>query len=116
MEDGPCTDARNSGTAAAIAYACLEGHIAVSNAGRPLVPAVVARHHERMTQSQTALTLPIIDLSALREGSAGRSRLAHQLDAACRRFGFFYLVGHGVSQELVASLMASSRSFFNGPA
>ncbi|MBL8269516.1 isopenicillin N synthase family dioxygenase [Steroidobacter sp.] len=59
--------------------------------------------------------LPIIDLALLREGPAAKQRLAEQLDAACRRFGFFYLVGHDVPIESVQVLMSTARHFFAGP-
>jgi isopenicillin N synthase-like dioxygenase len=61
------------------------------------------------------LQLPVIDLSSLRDGPVARRKLAEDLDAACRRFGFFYLVGHGVRTESVQSLMDSARRFFDSP-
>lgn len=68
-----------------------------------------------MTEISPGLSLPIIDLSPLREGQRERAQLARQLDLACKRFGFFYLVGHGISEERVASLMTSARQFFAAP-
>jgi polar amino acid transport system ATP-binding protein len=56
--------------------------------------------------------LPIIDLSLLRQGDVAREQLAAQLDFACREFGFFYLVGHGIDTARVDSLMSLSRQFF----
>jgi isopenicillin N synthase-like dioxygenase len=55
--------------------------------------------------------LPVIDLSPLRKGVGGE-RVALEIDAACRDTGFFYVVGHGVSPELVARLDRLSREFF----
>jgi polar amino acid transport system ATP-binding protein len=62
-----------------------------------------------------SLQLPVIDLSSLSDGPAARRKLAEDLDAACRRFGFFYLVGHGVPTDRVDSLMTSAREFFSSP-
>jgi polar amino acid transport system ATP-binding protein len=62
-----------------------------------------------------SLQLPVIDLSSLDNGPAARRQLAEDLDAACRRFGFFYLTGHGVRAERVQMLMDSAREFFNRP-
>lgn len=66
----------------------------------------------RMAQ---AASLPIIDLSPLQNGPNARAQLAAQLDAACSEFGFFYLVGHGISRQHIDSLMSSARQFFAGP-
>jgi isopenicillin N synthase-like dioxygenase len=61
------------------------------------------------------LQLPVIDLSSLREGPVARRKLAEDLDAACRRFGFFYLVGHGMRTDRVDAVMGSARAFFDRP-
>jgi len=50
--------------------------------------------------------LPVIDVSA------GVARVAADIDAACRDMGFFFVVGHGVSLELVGRLDSLSRAFF----
>ena len=60
-------------------------------------------------------TLPIIDVGALvdaRSSSAARAAVARELDAAARRFGFFYAVGHGVDAALVERLVQLGRLFF----
>ncbi|HEY0682193.1 MAG TPA: 2-oxoglutarate and iron-dependent oxygenase domain-containing protein [Steroidobacter sp.] len=64
---------------------------------------------------QPAPTLPIIDLSLLHQGARDRARVAEQLDSACKQFGFFYLVGHGVTEQSVRSLMSLARQFFATP-
>jgi isopenicillin N synthase-like dioxygenase len=51
--------------------------------------------------------LPIVDLGA---GGAVAA-----LDAACRRDGFFYLVGHGMPRAQVGELEARARAFFAEP-
>ncbi|MFC4313457.1 isopenicillin N synthase family dioxygenase [Steroidobacter flavus] len=62
-----------------------------------------------------SLQLPVVDLSSMHDGAAARLELARELDAACRQFGFFYLVGHGVQTRQVQALMASARAFFDAP-
>ncbi len=60
-------------------------------------------------------TLPVIDVAALvdaRSGQAARAVVARQLDAAARRFGFFYAVGHGVDAALVERVVHLARRFF----
>ena len=60
--------------------------------------------------------LPIIDLESSREGvETSLTRIAAQVGAACRDVGFFYVVNHGVDQELTAKTFAQSRDFFALP-
>ncbi|KAL6557299.1 hypothetical protein OROMI_017649 [Orobanche minor] len=51
--------------------------------------------------------LPIVDLDAPDRASTIRE--------ACVEYGFFYLVNHGVDQELVESVLEHSRKFFSLP-
>ncbi len=45
-------------------------------------------------------------------GAAERERVAAQIGQACREWGFFYIVGHGVDEELQQRLENLSRRFF----
>jgi isopenicillin N synthase-like dioxygenase len=56
--------------------------------------------------------LPIIDIHPLTLGAEGRSAVAAQLGQACREYGFFYIVGHGVHEGLQQRLEQLSRQFF----
>ena len=56
--------------------------------------------------------IPIIDISALVSGGSEREAVAAQLGLSCRQSGFFYIVGHGVDEELQARLVRLSREFF----
>lgn len=62
-------------------------------------------------------SLPVIDMQPLfsRQDQLGRSRVAKEIEAACRDTGFFYVAGHGVHPELIARLDAASRHFFMMP-
>jgi isopenicillin N synthase-like dioxygenase len=66
----------------------------------------------RVTPFRDKPRLPIIDLSLFELGDPWRDHLAAQLDWAASEFGCFYVVGHGVDQELVDSALAVSRRFF----
>ncbi|KAK9927614.1 hypothetical protein M0R45_024790 [Rubus argutus] len=57
-----------------------------------------------------ALKLPVIDLSASDCISS-----ANSIRQACIECGFFYLVNHGVEQELLAQVFHESRNFFSLP-
>jgi isopenicillin N synthase-like dioxygenase len=54
-------------------------------------------------------SIPIIDLSLPLHGPNG---YASQMREACRSSGFFYIINHGVDQELMAGVMEKSRDFF----
>jgi len=69
------------------------------------------------TSDQRALTLdetrlPVIDLSALRENDVQeRKRIARQIGHAARNSGFFYVKGHGVSEDQISAVFEASRQF-----
>ncbi|KAK9927615.1 hypothetical protein M0R45_024791 [Rubus argutus] len=54
--------------------------------------------------------LPVIDLSA-----SDRISSANSIRQACIECGFFYLVNHGVDQELLAQVFEESSKFFSLP-
>jgi isopenicillin N synthase-like dioxygenase len=56
--------------------------------------------------------VPVIDIGPLIAGAPARAEVAEQLGTACRECGFFYVVGHGVAEELGARLERLSREFF----
>ena len=56
--------------------------------------------------------VPIIDIQPLIFLEGDRQAVAAQIGQACRECGFFYIVGHGVDQELQQRLEQLSRQFF----
>ncbi|CAN6171986.1 unnamed protein product [Urochloa humidicola] len=64
--------------------------------------------------------IPVIDLARLRAappGSADRAALLAELDAACRDYGFFQVVGHGIDHAAGggAAMLDVARRFFELP-
>ncbi|SMH62222.1 isopenicillin N synthase family dioxygenase [Azospirillum agricola] len=59
--------------------------------------------------------LPILDLSRLDGLAAERALFLSELRAAIRRFGAFYVTGHGVGQGTLDDAFALSRRFFDLP-
>ncbi|XP_039056291.1 2-oxoglutarate-Fe(II) type oxidoreductase hxnY-like [Hibiscus syriacus] len=57
-----------------------------------------------------ALQLPVVDLS-----SPDRFSTADSIRQACIEHGFFYLVNHGVDEELVKKVFEQSSNFFSLP-
>ncbi|KAG1663803.1 hypothetical protein FOA52_004361 [Chlamydomonas sp. UWO 241] len=65
--------------------------------------------------------VPIIDVSPLTQISDAPTdaraveRVATEVGAACRDVGFFYVTGHGISEELQLRLERLSTQFFSRP-
>jgi isopenicillin N synthase-like dioxygenase len=55
-------------------------------------------------------TLPVIDVADLR-----RAETQREIDAACRDWGFFQIVGHGIAERTLDSLRRQMRAFFALP-
>ena len=64
-----------------------------------------------MTQD-SQLDIPVIDISALVSWEKDRDEVAGRIGQACRDWGFFYIVGHGVDEHLQRRLEEVSRQFF----
>jgi len=75
----------------------------------------------RMTDDQKALTiddaqLPVVDLTELLSGEeANKTKVAAALGEAARTSGFFYITGHGISQDLIDAMFAASKEFHEMP-
>jgi isopenicillin N synthase-like dioxygenase len=65
-----------------------------------------------MIAMRDSAEIPIVDVAPLVAGAGQRADVARRLGEACREFGFFYIVGHGVDEQLCARLAELSRRFF----
>jgi isopenicillin N synthase-like dioxygenase len=65
-----------------------------------------------MTMSDAGL--PVIDVGPLVAGDDDLA-VARAIDQACRHFGFFYVVGHGIEPAALTRLEAAARAFFALP-
>ena len=60
--------------------------------------------------------IPTVDLSPLRQGNDTEKRkVARQIDAACTDIGFFMVVGHGISENLINTTRHRAIEFFALP-
>ena len=59
--------------------------------------------------------IPIIDVAPLVHDTEDQSWVAKEIGRACREYGFFYVVGHGVDPSLVKDLEHASHRFFGQP-
>lgn len=60
-------------------------------------------------------SLPILDISELDAGDDRAAAFRTQLREVTHEVGFFYLVGHGIPQELIDEVLSLSRRFFALP-
>src|SRR2546422_10864306 len=58
------------------------------------------------------MEIPIINIGPLVSGTKGRHDVAVRIGQACRDCGFFYVIGHGVDEDLQRRLGEASRQFF----
>ena len=63
----------------------------------------------------TITSLPVLDLSRLDAGEEEAAAFRADLLAATHDIGFFYLVGHGVPEELQQRVIHTARRFFDLP-
>ncbi|XP_013586567.1 PREDICTED: leucoanthocyanidin dioxygenase-like [Brassica oleracea var. oleracea] len=64
-------------------------------------------------QPQTAaINIPVVDLNSLFSGNEDERE---RMSEACREFGFFQVINHGVRPELMEAAREAWRSFFNLP-
>uniref|UniRef100_A0A7N0TEC2 Fe2OG dioxygenase domain-containing protein n=1 Tax=Kalanchoe fedtschenkoi TaxID=63787 RepID=A0A7N0TEC2_KALFE len=58
--------------------------------------------------------LPVIDLSNL-EDDASLASVAAQIGHACRTWGFFQVINHGVADEVIENILSEAGKFFELP-
>ena len=62
------------------------------------------------------VSIPVIDIAPLLTGEpGGMETVAAKIGQACRGIGFFYIIGHGVPESLIANVFAQSERFFALP-
>jgi len=77
----------------------------------PETNMVVPSPTPKRTKKTKAVGIPTIDLSL-----TNRSMLSELLVRACEEFGFFRVVNHGVSKEIVTRMEEEGEEFFSKPA
>ncbi|XP_051142835.1 jasmonate-induced oxygenase 2-like [Andrographis paniculata] len=75
---------------------------------------IQAPEHRPNLQSVAARSIPIIDLSPL-EFSDSPSGLVSEVGEACRDWGFFQVINHGVDSRLRRRVESAARKFFALP-
>jgi isopenicillin N synthase-like dioxygenase len=73
-------------------------------------------HSEHKLIGPAADFVPVIDVSPYFAGdSKAKQKVADEIGRACREIGFYIVVGHGVSSQLVEQVDRVSRAFFDLP-
>ncbi|KAJ3680599.1 hypothetical protein LUZ60_016877 [Juncus effusus] len=71
-------------------------------------------HQNESIIRRDAIELPIVDLGRLAD-PVFYCEEAAKLDSACKEWGFFQLVNHGVPEDLIGQLKIDVIEFFNMP-
>lgn len=82
---------------------------------RPVWDGRVAIARVGHTGEMARNELPVLDLSALDEGPDAAAAFREQLREVTHDVGFFYLVGHGIPEDVITRLFARAESFFALP-
>jgi isopenicillin N synthase-like dioxygenase len=63
-------------------------------------------------------SVPVIDIAGVTKNASGEAaeQAVHEIAKACREWGFFQVINHGVSDALIDTVWHQTRSFFTGPA
>lgn len=67
------------------------------------------------TKVESELYIPVIDISPLITGSGDTEEVMHEISHACKKWGFFQVVNHGVTPDLVQNMREVWREFFYSP-
>ncbi|KAL5578950.1 hypothetical protein UlMin_011392, partial [Ulmus minor] len=70
-------------------------------------------HHQPLIVEECQL--PLIDLSRLRRGEAEQDRCKSQIARASQEWGFFQVVNHGISRELLDKMRLEQEKVFKQP-
>ncbi|XP_065855273.1 probable 2-oxoglutarate-dependent dioxygenase SLC1 [Euphorbia lathyris] len=68
---------------------------------------------ELCSKDKHNLELPIIDFAEL-QGS-NRNQVLKSLSDACRQYGFFQLINHGIPNDVISGMLDASKRFFELP-
>ncbi|KAK3406847.1 hypothetical protein EUGRSUZ_K02978 [Eucalyptus grandis] len=66
-------------------------------------------------RTRDGINIPVIDLAGIMSSADGSTLLLERISYACREWGFFQVVNHGVSEELMGAAREAWREFFRLP-
>ncbi|ESQ44051.1 hypothetical protein EUTSA_v10006360mg [Eutrema salsugineum] len=98
---------------------CFTSAIALTESGVPHVPTryILPPSQRPMlgpSIGTDTITLPVVDLSLLHDPLL-RPRVVHEIEIACKEFGFFQIINHGISSSVVKDALDAATRFFDLP-
>ena len=69
-----------------------------------------------MAQARVSTSLPVLDMAMLDRDETAAAQFRDALRAATHEVGFFYLVGHGIPDDVTSRAFATAERFFALPA
>ncbi|VFQ90974.1 unnamed protein product [Cuscuta campestris] len=90
----------------------------LSESGISTIPDRYVRRSRREPPEVAEEEIPVVDLEAVagQKSSFFSGVVRERISGACREWGFFQVVNHGVDQELMAEMQEAWREFFRLPA
>lgn len=85
----------------------------------PVDPAFIVppEHRPHSVNYDSLKGVPVLDMGALKsEDSQVIQNFIRALGDACREWGFFQVVNHGVTEEVIKNMQSKQRAFFALPA
>ncbi|CAM6106509.1 unnamed protein product [Calypogeia fissa] len=85
----------------------------------PMAAAAVADSNAEMEQQREGEeeeelgAIPMLDMAQLEAGGTSAEEFKRQIATACKEWGFFQVVNHGVEQTLIEDYMRLVRNFFS---
>ncbi|CAB4309724.1 unnamed protein product [Prunus armeniaca] len=70
--------------------------------------------HEEVSM-EDSLQIPVVDMSKLMGDPLGHGDELAKLHLACKDWGFFQLINHGVSEEVIEKIRSDTKEFFQLP-
>ncbi|KAK4410754.1 Flavanone 3-dioxygenase 3 [Sesamum angolense] len=64
---------------------------------------------------ENSADVPIIDVSLLHQNPVSKSTLVKKIHEACRTYGFFHVINHGVGESVIEEALDVNRKFFEQP-
>ncbi|KAI4312917.1 hypothetical protein MLD38_037705 [Melastoma candidum] len=82
------------------------------------IPPRYLRHPDELGQlwpSTVAPEIPVIDMSKLGDRSSRKETEMERLHSACRDWGFFQLINHGIPEDVLQDMKIDMEEFFKLP-
>lgn len=90
----------------------------LAESGVPVIPERYVKppsERPKLEITVCGANIPVIDLSGLNRDDQARISTLNQISVACREWGFFQIVNHGVRPELMNEAREVWRQFFHLP-